>query len=224
MAGAPSVSEHRSPHCNNRPACGGATGVITSARMIETEVLDMTLTIRAATRDDIPALQRLIPESARALSVGFYTPDEIEIAVAHVFGVDTQLIDDGTYFVAEVGGEIIGCGGWSRRKTLFGGDQYKASASDDLLDPATEPARIRAFFVHPNWARRGIGGQILKTCEVAAKSAGFTQLELVATLPGEPLYAAFGFEALERIQIEVGGGTLPAVRMVKREWCVVSSE
>ena len=176
----------------------------------------MTITIRSATRADIPILEQLIPESARALSVGFYTPDEIEIAVAHVFGVDTQLIDDGTYFIAVIDGTVTGCGGWSRRKTLFGGDQYKAAAADDLLDPATEPARIRAFFVHPDWARRGIGGRILVACEQAARQAGFTGLELVATLPGERLYKAFGFEEKERFSIDVGGRALPAVRMAKR--------
>jgi GNAT superfamily N-acetyltransferase len=132
-----------------------------------------------------------------------------------MFGIDSQLIVDGTYFVAETEGEIVGCGGWSRRRTLFGGDQWK-SAEDDRLDPTAEAGRIRAFFVHPGWARRGIGRSIIQKCEQAARDEGFTRLELVATLPGEPLYAALGYTATERIDIPLPQGeTLPAVRMGK---------
>ena len=177
----------------------------------------MQVEIRQARPDDIPALVRLIPESVRGLSAGFYTPAEIEGALVHVFGVDTQLIEDGTYFVAEVAGELVGGGGWSKRRTLFGGDQHKAETDDGLLDPAREPARIRAFFVHPAWARRGIGRRLMSACEDAARRAGFRTLELVATLPGEPLYAASGFAVMERLQIPLpNGGTLPAVRMTKQ--------
>ena len=172
--------------------------------------------LRLARRQDIPTLEALIPASVRALSVGYYSAEQIEAALIHVFGLDTQLIDDSSYFVAEVNGETAGCGGWSRRKTLYGGDQAKV-ADDSLLDPAREPARIRAFFIHPHWARRGIGMALLQACEQAARDAGFRSLTLGATLPGEPLYASAGFVAVERIQIAMHGGmVLPAVTMTKQ--------
>jgi GNAT superfamily N-acetyltransferase len=176
----------------------------------------MTIHLRHATRDDIPALELLISESVRELSKGYYSEKQIESALIHIFGVDTQLIDDGTYFVAESLNQIVGCGGWSKRKTLYGGDQFKET-EDPLLDPVTDPARIRAFFVHPQWARRGIGSKIMEACEKAAFEAGFKELELAATLPGEPLYKAFGYEAVERMEAPLSGGdTLPGVRMRKR--------
>src|SRR6185369_9263778 len=159
------------------------------------------IAIRVATRDLVEALRALIDVSARKLSAGYYTPEQIEAAVAEVFGVDTQLVDDGTYYVAEAAGRPVGCGGWSRRQTLFGGDRWKGGREDAVLDPASDPARIRAFFVHPEWARRGIGGRILRACEGAAAVEGFRRLELVATLPGEPLYAAMGYHAIEPVQI-----------------------
>lgn len=174
-------------------------------------------TIRSATPADVPALEELIPASARELSGAFYTPAEVDAAVAHVFGVDTQLITDGTYFVAEIGGRVVGCGGWSRRETICGGDRAKGGAVDRLIDPATEPTRIRAFFVHPAFARRGIGRRILLECEHAAKAAGFTSAELAGTLPGEPLYAAHGYEVIERTTVPTPTGVpLPIVRMRKR--------
>jgi GNAT superfamily N-acetyltransferase len=177
----------------------------------------MSFTLRPARDTDIPALGRLIPESVRGLSGGFYTPEQVESALAHIFGVDTRLIEDGTYFVAEADGRIVGGGGWSRRTTLFGGDHRKAGSPDDLLDPATDPARVRAFFVHPDWARRGIGRALLSACESASRAAGFGSLELVATRPGEPLYTACGFDVVERFDIPVrGGAPLPAARMAKR--------
>ncbi|HKB02528.1 MAG TPA: GNAT family N-acetyltransferase [Gemmataceae bacterium] len=176
----------------------------------------MSFTLRPARDADIPALAQLIPESVRGLSGGYYTPGQVESALAHIFGVDTRLIEDGTYFVAEADGQIVGGGGWSRRSTLFGGDERKAGAPDDLLDPATDPARVRAFFVHPDWARRGIGRALLSACESAAREAGFRSLELVATRPGEPLYTACGFDIVERFDIPVrGGDPLPAARMAK---------
>jgi GNAT superfamily N-acetyltransferase len=136
--------------------------------------------------------------------------------LSHVFGVDTQLIVDGTYFVANVENQIVGSGGWSKRKTLFGGDQSKSDRIDPLLDPETEAARIRAFYVHPEWSRRGIGSRILKSCEDAARMAGFSRIELVATLPGEPLYLARGYQKAEAIHIETPDGeSLPAFRMTK---------
>jgi GNAT superfamily N-acetyltransferase len=165
------------------------------------------------THADLPALAELIPASVRALSRGFYSPEQIESAIRYVFGVDTQLIADGTYFVAQTDLELAGCGGWSRRSTLFGGDQMK-TGPDPLLDPATEPARIRAFFVRPELARRGIGSRIMEACIRAARAEGFRSLELAATLPGEPLYRAFGFEARERIETLLPDGvTVPFIRM-----------
>ena len=169
--------------------------------------------LRAAERSDIPALASLIDLSGRALSVGHYSPEQADAITRHVFGVDTQLIDDGTYFVIEHEGRIVACGGWSRRRTLFGGDQTKAGA-DPLLDPAIEPARIRAFFVHPSMARRGLGRQLMAACMAASKHAGFRTLELVATVPGEPLYLASGFTVLERFELQLPGGVaVPVSRM-----------
>ena len=157
----------------------------------------------------------LIPVSVRGLSRGFYSDAQIESAIRHVFGPDTQLIADRTYFVATAGGMLVGCGGWSRRRTLFGGDQMK-TADDPLLDPKAEAARIRAFFVHPDWARRGIGGAILEACTSAARAVGFRRVELVATLPGEPFYRALGFEALERFDAVMPDGlTFPVIRMIR---------
>jgi GNAT superfamily N-acetyltransferase len=169
--------------------------------------------LRAAERSDIPALASLIDLSGRALSVGHYSPEQADAITRHVFGVDTQLIDDGTYFVIEHEDRIVACGGWSRRRTLFGGDQTKAGA-DPLLDPAIEPARIRAFFVHPSMARRGLGRQLMAACMAASKHAGFRTLELVATVPGEPLYLASGFTVLERFELQLPGGVaVPVSRM-----------
>ncbi|MGB8170095.1 MAG: GNAT family N-acetyltransferase, partial [Chthoniobacteraceae bacterium] len=136
----------------------------------------MNLRIRTAVRDDLPALERLIPESVRALSADCYAAAQIESAIRYAFGVDTQLIADGTFFVAEIDGQIVGCGGWSWRRKIYGGDQV-AGDGDAPLDPATDAARIRAFFVHPAWARRGIGSAILRACARGAGTAGFRRLE-----------------------------------------------
>src|SRR5688572_13688134 len=148
----------------------------------------MTITIRPATVDDIPELQKLITESVSLLSGNYYTSKQIESGLHHVFGVDTQLILDGTYFIAESENRIVGAGGWSKRRTLYGGDQRKSHQPDPLLDPSSEAARIRAFYIHPQWSRLGIGTMILQTCEDAAREEGFKRLELAATLPGEPFY------------------------------------
>jgi len=171
--------------------------------------------IRLATESDRAALSALIPASARGLSKGYYSDSQTESAILHVFGTDSRLIADGTYFAAEdeESLRIVGCGGWSRRRTLYGGDQMK-DAEDPLLDPATEPARIRAFFVHPDFARRGIGSQILRACVDAARSAGFRRVTLASTLPGVPFYRAFGFLEHERIEVPLPDGlTLPVIRM-----------
>ena len=168
---------------------------------------------RAATPDDLPALLALIGESVRGLSVGYYTPAQIESALVHVFGPDTQLIADRTYYVVEHDERLVAAGGWSRRRTLFGGDQMKET-EDPLLDPASEPARIRAFFVHPAWARRGLGRLLFAECLAAARAAGFRRLELAATLPGVPLYTSLGFAVSERFTVAMPGGLeLPLARM-----------
>jgi GNAT superfamily N-acetyltransferase len=165
----------------------------------------MEYRIRRATLEDRAALERLIAESARGLSRGDYSDEQVEAALASVFGVDTDLIRDGTYYVAEAEGSAVGCGGWSKRRTLFGGDRFAARDSG-YLDPRTEPAKIRAFFVHPAWARRGVAGAILETCEREAESEGFRSLELMATLPGVPFYAARGYEAGARVEYETADG------------------
>ena len=175
-----------------------------------------TVSLRLATSEDIPALQNLIDQSVRSLSVDYYSPAQIESALANVFGVDTQLIADQTYFVAEAGLRIVGGGGWSKRNTLFGGDQAKSNETDSLLNPSEQPARLRAFYVHPEWSRRGIGGLITKACETAARNAGFTSVELIATLPGQPLYEANGYEIVCPFEIPLPDGlSLPAFRMAK---------
>jgi N-acetylglutamate synthase-like GNAT family acetyltransferase len=172
-------------------------------------------TIRLACDADIAALEQLIPLSVRGLQASVYTPAQMEAALGPVFGVDRQLIRDGTYFVVENDGAIVGCGGWSRRKAVFGGDRERAG-EDAVLDPAKDPARIRAFFVHPDWARRGIGSAILAKCEEAIRAAGFRDAVMVATLAGEPLYAAFGYAVQERYEVPLGDElTLPVVRMGK---------
>jgi GNAT superfamily N-acetyltransferase len=174
------------------------------------------VTLRLARSGDVPALDALIPLSARALQAATYSPAQIEGALGTVFAVDRQLIADRTYFVAERDSEIVACGGWSRRKTLFGGDRGRSPLADPLLDPKRDAARIRAFFVHPACARRGIGWLLMIACERAAAEAGFRALELVATLAGEPLYAAFAFRAVERYDVALANGlSLPVVRMAK---------
>jgi GNAT superfamily N-acetyltransferase len=188
----------------------------------------MNISLRHAEDRDVPVLRPLIELSVRVLQAGDYSPAQLERALQAVYGVDTQLIADRTYYVVEErpgkpqAGEtgsaaptIVGCGGWSCRRTLFGGDQF-AAREDSLLDPARDAARIRAFFVHPQWARRGIGGMILEACEAAAVAQGFHRLEMGATLTGIPFYKSKGYVELERVEAPLGEGlTLPIVRMGK---------
>ena len=140
---------------------------------------------------------------------------DAEIAASRLLmGLDTQLIDDGTYYVVEVGGELAGCGGWSRRATLYGGDQ-SPGRDEALLDPAKDPARIRAMYTHPRHARKGVGRLILSLCEEAARAEGFSRAELMSTMAGEPLYRACGYEPLARVVDNRGGAAVPLVRMAK---------
>ena len=176
--------------------------------------------VRQAIAADIPVLHALIEASVRELQAEDYTLAQIESALQTVFGVDSQLIADGTYFVAEAKPVesqpiSVGCGGWSKRRTLYGGDQYRGR-EDSLLDPKRDGAKIRAFFVHPKWARRGIGGLILQVCEEAARSAGFTRLEMGATLSGIAFYRAKGYVEVENEAVPLGNGeTLAIVKMAK---------
>ncbi|HTS52490.1 MAG TPA: GNAT family N-acetyltransferase, partial [Burkholderiales bacterium] len=169
--------------------------------------------LRRAQRTDVPALRALIARSGRELSAPYYTAAQASAITLHVFGVDSQLIEDQTYFVLEDAGTIVACGGWSKRRTLFGGDQVK-TAVDPLLDPSMEPARVRAFFVDPTMARRGLGRRLMNECIKEATAAGFHALELVSTLPGEPLYVASGFVITERFELVLPGAVhVPVSRM-----------
>lgn len=165
----------------------------------------MDYEVRHATLDDREAITRLIADSARHLSREHYDDVQIEAAIASVFGVDSTLIEDGTYFVAEQDGTLIGCGGWSKRKTLFGGDQF-SNRDTAMIDPASEPSRIRAFFVHPEHARKGVARAILSVCEREAKAHGFGALELLSTLPGIRFYEANGYSAMGDFDLELPGG------------------
>jgi GNAT superfamily N-acetyltransferase len=187
--------------------------------------------IRKATPEDIPRLREIIEASVRGLQAGDYSPTQIESALRSVYGVDSQLIADGTYFAAEssaglrpatqsqesqgCGSILVACGGWSKRKTLYGGDQF-AGREDSLLDPAKDAAKIRAFFVHPDWTRQGIATVILDACEKAAHNAGFKRLEMGATLSGIAFYRARGYAEIEDQEAPLeGGATLPIVKMGK---------
>lgn len=172
--------------------------------------------LRIATEDDVPALHALIEASVMRLQAGDYTRAQMEGALGTVLGVDTQLIRDRTYYVAESGSHrMAGCGGWSRRKTLFGADRGPGR-EPELLDPATDAAKVRAIFVHPDYARQGLGSLILKTVEDAAHAAGFRRYEMGSTLTGVALYRLRGYVEVERIAVPLGNGeVLPVVRMVK---------
>lgn len=172
--------------------------------------------LRLARTEDESELELLIEQSVRRLQAGDYSPAQIEAALGTVLGLDRQLIRDATYFVVENAGAIIACGGWSRRRTLFGADHVPGK-DDAWLDPAVDAARIRAFFVHPDFARRGLGTRILEASEAAAQAAGFRRLELASTITGIALYAARGYTAGERVEVPLSNGeTLPVVRMTKQ--------
>lgn len=177
--------------------------------------------VRRAVAADVPRLREVIDASVRGLQADDYSPAQIKGALKSVYGVDSQIIADETYFVAETldpdaqKAQIVACGGWSKRKTLYGGDQY-AAREDSLLDPSRDAAKIRAFFVHPEWARRGIGSLILEACENAAIAAGFARLEMGATLSGVAFYKAKGYSEIEKQEVPLGNGeTLPIIKMAK---------
>jgi GNAT superfamily N-acetyltransferase len=184
----------------------------------------MLPTVRQAVLADVPALQEVIRASVLGLQTADYTPQQRELALERVFGVDTQLIQDGTYFVVEAeeaagpGPQrlvIAGCGGWSKRKTLYGSD-HCAGREDGLLDPHHDAAKIRAFFVHPAWARRGVGSRLLEVCEAAAAAAGFRRFEMGSTLTGVPPYRARGYIETKGREVPLGSGlSLPIVHMEK---------
>jgi N-acetylglutamate synthase-like GNAT family acetyltransferase len=181
----------------------------------------MELRIRKAKAEDVNTLQELIAASVRELQAADYSERQREGALESVFGVDSQLIADGTYLVAEARGDgasdwqIAGCGGWSKRKTLYGGDAW-TGREDALLDPRKDAAKIRAFFVHPEWARSGVGTGILQACEEAAREAGFVRYEMGATLTGAKLFGARGYVVVEKIGVPLKNGeTLPVLRMEK---------
>src|SRR3954451_15486424 len=171
--------------------------------------------MRAAVASDAPQIAALVEASIRAIFPANYTPEQVESSVVYIGHLDMQLVEDGTYFVHDVDGEIVACGGWSRRNKLFAGPG-DAADDDRLLDPATEPARVRAMFVRGDWTRRGLGRAILEACEDAARSEGFTQFVLGATLPGFPLYRSFGFQETERLQVTMPDGITVEVVAMER--------
>jgi GNAT superfamily N-acetyltransferase len=192
--------------------------------------MQTNIRLRLAVPEDVPVLRELIDASVRGLQTQDYTAAQIEGALQTVFGVDSQLIVDGTYIVAEAEPDaaarpeanqarfertIVGCGGWSKRKTLYGSDHW-TGREDVLLDPLRDAAKIRAFFIHPDWARRGVGGMILTACEDAARAAGFRRYEMGATLTGAKLFGVKGYVAVKPISIPlVNGESLPVIHMEK---------
>ena len=173
--------------------------------------------LRAATLADVPAIELLIETSVRTLQANDYSPEQLEASLGTVYGVDRQLIEDGTYFVVEHQDQLAGCGGWSFRRTLFGADANKGRDNAELR-PGHDAARIRAFFVSPNAARNGIGTRILQACEDAGAARGFTAFELAGTLTGVPFYALHGYREQHRFAAEARGGVVlefVAMRKVK---------
>jgi GNAT superfamily N-acetyltransferase len=174
------------------------------------------LTHRLATLDDLDALREVMRRSIATLQTGFLTPEQVRVSHA-VMGLDTQLIRDGTYFVVEAEGRIAGCGGWSWRSTLYGGDDSMVSREPEALDPATDAARVRAMYTDPDFARRGVGRMVIRLCEQAAMQAGFRKATMMATMSGVPLYEACGYVQVEPVlSAPVDGVRVPLVRMEKR--------
>jgi GNAT superfamily N-acetyltransferase len=171
------------------------------------------LTHRLATMADLGELRALMHASITELQKPFLDSRQIESSRT-IMGLDTQLIEDSTYFIVEANGQAAGCGGWSRRATLYGGDQTPGRNAD-LLDPMRDPARVRAMYTHPAYARQGIGRLILSLCENAARNEGFSAVELMATMSGEPLYLACGYSPVEQVVDERGGAPVPLIRMRK---------
>lgn len=173
----------------------------------------MNLIARIATIDDLDALKVTIARAIERLQSDFLSPEQVRASHA-VMGLDTQLLRDGTYFILSDGDAIAGCGGWSYRRTLFGGDASVVAREPETLDPATDPARIRAMYTDPAYVRRGVGRTMLRLCEDAARAAGFARAEMMATLAGEPLYAACGYRRLDvPVDMVAGGVAVPLVRM-----------
>lgn len=169
---------------------------------------------RLATEEDLPALRAVMTDAIERLQGDFLTPEQV-VASHQVMGLDSQLVRDRTYFIVTLGGAIAGCGGWSRRATLYGGDQGIVEREPRLLDPATEAARVRAMYTHPDFTRRGIGRLILSLCEAAAAAEGFSRVELMGTMAGVPLYRAAGYEPIEPEKADVNGVIVPLLRMGK---------
>lgn len=174
----------------------------------------VALTHRLARRDDLDALRALMDAAISELQKPFLNAGQIASSRA-IMGLDTQLIDDGTYYIVEADGQLAGCGGWSRRATLYGGDQTPGRSAA-LLDPSKDAARIRAMYTHPNHTRKGVGRLILSLCEEAAKADGFTRMELMSTMAGEPLYRACGYQPEEQVVDDRGGVGVPLLRMYKQ--------
>ncbi len=173
-------------------------------------------TIRPATRADITILEALVERSIRGLAEGHYNPHQIDNSLRYLYGIDSQLIDDGTYLVVERDGEVVACGGWSWRRTPFGGDAVHGVRDAAYRTPGTDAAVIRAFFVDPHWTRQGIGRMILDACEQAARAGGFDRYELTSTAMGVAFYAACGYREIEPVDIALPNGTvLPHVQMIK---------
>lgn len=173
--------------------------------------------IRKAKLKDQAEIEWLIAQSVRGLSRDDYSTQQIEISIKTVFGIDIELIRDKTFFVVESEGEIVGCGGWSKRKTLYGASRFTKSRDSVELNPLTDPAKIRAFFIHPDWARKGIGTMLLEKCETEAKSFGFQAAELMATLPGVKLYSVRGYEKIEDSEIEISDGFRMKLVMMRKK-------
>ncbi len=174
----------------------------------------LSLSIRMASREDLPQLSTVMDAAIGELQKGFLDADQIASSRA-VMGLDRQLVDDGTYFVAEIDGAVAGCGGWSRRATMYGDDHSTGLREPRLLDPASEAARVRAMYTHPDFARRGVGRALLAHCEERARAEGFATCELMGTRSGEPLYQVAGYEVIERIEDSTGGAPVPLARMRK---------